>query len=103
MKHNTAKYLLGITPIGSVSFLSIGSGGGLTDDHLTGESGFFNKLLSGDVAMANQGFRLDDCTSLTYKQHCHFHTLCCLVSRSCLRLVARFVSTAEVHNYVRLC
>lgn len=59
-KHNTVKYLIGITPTGSISFLTNGWGGHVTDDELTRSSGFFNHLISGDVVMADRGFRLNE-------------------------------------------
>ena len=59
-KHNAVKYLIGITPTGSISFLSQGWGGRVTDDHLTRSSGFFTKLIPGDVVMADRGFRVEE-------------------------------------------
>jgi len=59
-KHNTVKYLIGITPTGSISFLSKGWGGRVTDDHITRNSEFFSNLLPDDLVMADRGFRLED-------------------------------------------
>ena len=42
--HNTAKYLIGITPHGIVSFISNGWGGRVSDKHLTENSELLNKL-----------------------------------------------------------
>jgi len=67
-KHNTVKYLIGITPTGSISFLSQGWGGRVTDDHLTRSSGFLNKLIPGDVVMADRGFRLEEDFALQQSQ-----------------------------------
>ena len=40
-KHNTVKFLIGITPVGTISFLSRCWGGRISDKNLTQESDFF--------------------------------------------------------------
>lgn len=54
--HNTIKYLIGISPAGAVSFLSVGFGGRASDKHITIKSGFINKLFPGDCVLADRGF-----------------------------------------------
>jgi hypothetical protein len=58
--HNTVKYLIGITPQGAISFLSCGYGGGVSDKHLTKSCGLLNKLLQGDIVLADRGFDITE-------------------------------------------
>ncbi|XP_060085335.1 uncharacterized protein LOC132564721 [Ylistrum balloti] len=54
--HNTAKYLIAITPQGNISFISDGYGGRASDKIITNTSGFLEKLLHGDIILADRGF-----------------------------------------------
>ena len=58
--HNTAKYLIGITPQDSVSFTSEGWGGRASDKGITTKSGFIKNLLPGDIVLADRGFNIDE-------------------------------------------
>ncbi|XP_026072998.1 uncharacterized protein LOC113052776 isoform X1 [Carassius auratus] len=57
---HTMKYLIGITPQGLISFISKGWGGRASDKHITENCGLLNKLLPGDVVLADRGFNIKD-------------------------------------------
>ncbi|XP_078591819.1 uncharacterized protein LOC144870920 [Branchiostoma floridae x Branchiostoma japonicum] len=57
-KHNTIKYLVGIAPNGTITFLSDGYGGRSSDKSITLDSGFLNKVDPGDVILADRGFTI---------------------------------------------
>ena len=59
-KHNTVKFLVGITPCGAISFLSKCWGGRATDKFITMNSGFLRLLEHGDVVLADRGFDIHD-------------------------------------------
>ena len=64
--HNTVKYLIGIAPQGSIIFISKGWGGRTSDKHITEASGFLDKLLPGDLILADRGFNVE--TSVNFHQ-----------------------------------
>ncbi|KAJ8409913.1 hypothetical protein AAFF_G00209540 [Aldrovandia affinis] len=53
---NTLKYLIGVAPQGVVTFVSKGSPGHVSDKDLAEGCGFLNKLLAGDVVLADRRF-----------------------------------------------
>jgi len=60
-KHNsTIKYLIGITPQGSISYISDGWGGRVSDNRMTQECGILEQLLPGDLVLADRGFDVQE-------------------------------------------
>ncbi len=62
--HNTVKYLIGISPQGSVSFISDGWGGRVSDKHITENFNLLHNLLPGDTILADRGFDIKDSIGL---------------------------------------
>ncbi|VEN60951.1 unnamed protein product [Callosobruchus maculatus] len=58
--HHTVKYLIGITPQGSISFISEAWGGRASDKHITIHSEFLNHIIPGDVILADRGFLIEE-------------------------------------------
>ena len=62
--YNTAKYLISITPQGTVSFISNGWGGRVSDKHIVENSGYLRHIIPGDVILADRGFDVADTIAL---------------------------------------
>ena len=69
-KHNTVKFLIGITPQGSVAFISKGWGGRASDVYITKNCGLLQKLLPGDMVLADGGFTVQDSAGLYCAEVC---------------------------------
>ena len=58
--HSTVKFLIGITPQGTISFLSRCAGGRISDKQIVEQSGLLHHLLPGDVIIADRDFTCDE-------------------------------------------
>jgi hypothetical protein len=75
--HNTAKYLVGISPHGQIMFISKAFGGRASEKFIVENSGFLNYLLPGDDVMADRGFTIKDlCCPRGVKLHIPAFTKC---------------------------
>lgn len=59
-RHNTIKILIAVAPTGSITFISKAWGGRVSDKVITQECGFLDKILPGDVVLADRGFNVQD-------------------------------------------
>ena len=62
--HNTIKYLIGVTPQGTVSYISSGRGGRVSEKYLTENCGLLDQLLPGDTVLADRGFNIQESVGL---------------------------------------
>ena len=58
--HNTVKYLIVITPQGTVSYISEGWGGRMSDKYITEHCSLLSNLVPGDTVLADRGFDISD-------------------------------------------
>ena len=56
--HHTVKFLIGITPQGSISFVSKAWGGRTSDKFLTENGRILKNILRGDLILADRGFTI---------------------------------------------
>lgn len=62
--HNTVKILIGITPAGSISFISQGYGGRISDKKITEDCGILEHLQPDDLILADRGFLIAESVGL---------------------------------------
>ena len=58
--HSTYKCLVGIAPSGAVMFISDAFEGSMSDNEIVKQSGFLDKLVAGDMILADRGFTIRD-------------------------------------------
>lgn len=58
--HHTIKFLIAITPQGTISYISKGWGGRTSDKQMVELGGFLNLIKPGDVVLADRGFLIGD-------------------------------------------
>ena len=64
-KHQqTVKLLIGISPQGTITFLSQGWGGRTSDKHIVQTCGILSNLLAGDIIMTDRGFKIEEDVAL---------------------------------------
>ena len=59
-KHNTIKFLIGISPCGFITYISDSYGGRAPDQFICIDSTFHHLLESGDEVMADRGFQIKE-------------------------------------------
>ena len=64
--HNTIKILIGITPQGTISYISEAWVGRTSDKYLTENCGFLEYLIPGDMVMADRGFTISESVGLKH-------------------------------------
>ena len=62
--HNTAKFLIGITPQGVISYISQGWGGRSSDQYIMEHCGILNYLLPGDEVLVDRGFNVAESVAM---------------------------------------
>ena len=63
-QHNTVKFLIAVTPQGTISFVSKGWGGRASDKYITEHCGILEHLIHGDLVLADRGFTIQDSVGL---------------------------------------
>lgn len=58
--HETVKFLIGITPQGTISFISRTYAGRCSDKHIAENCGFLDHILPQDIVLADRGFLIKD-------------------------------------------
>ena len=99
-KHTTVKFFIACTPQGSVSFLSKGWGGRVSDIELIRKSGFIDssRHRPGDQILADRGFTVQD----DFAVHCSAQLIIPSFTKGKRQLDARDVETSRKIASVRI-
>lgn len=65
-QHNTVKFLIAVTPQGTISYVSKAWGGRASDKYITEHCDILEHLHNGDLILADRGFTIQDSVGL----HC---------------------------------
>lgn len=95
--HSTFKYLIGVTPQRTISFVSNAWGGRVSDKAITQECGILNKLLPGDIVLADQGFTIFDLV-----EQCQAHAKLPAFTKGKIKLEAKEVAASRELARVRI-
>ena len=66
--HNTVKFLLGMSPQGTIAYISKAYGGRTSDTFLTEDCEILRNLLPGDVLMATRGFDIGEDAAVCFAE-----------------------------------
>lgn len=66
--HSTVKFLIGITPQGTISYVSRCAGGRISDKEIVERSNLIDFLLPGDIIIADRGFTCSDYARMVYAE-----------------------------------
>ena len=71
-RHQTVKYLIGVSPQGVITYISEGWGGRTSGKYITEKCGIFNNLLPPDTVMVDWGFCIEEAVNFYQDKPCHF-------------------------------
>ena len=94
--HNTAKFLVVISQMHAITFISKCWGGCEPDKHITSKSGFLDNIIHGDLILVDQGFGI--CEDLALRGAA-FAIFPFIQGKS--QLFRREVETSKMLSYVR--
>ena len=94
--HNTAKFLVIISLIHAITFISKCWQGCVSDKHITSNNGFVDNIIHGDLILADQGFGICEDLALRVAALAIFPFI-----QGKSQLSRREVETSQMLSYVR--